>query len=180
MQTIASEMSDSPLQLYSMLALVCSLFVAAVVAVVVPLILWPRLQRSRSKLCDREVKTAVNHHYINFILTACKAVQVVDCGAEALMVPGTEAATLPVGLEPQGAREGWHWKRLRLEDSVQAQDQRECNNEMAALPQVCVSLHLNSLIKLLHYNSCCCKSHLFKTPIQTVQKNWCDLLAGLK
>ena len=60
---LASEMSDSPLQLYSML--VCSLFVAAVVAVVVPLILW-RLQRSRSKLymCDREVKTAVNHHYI--------------------------------------------------------------------------------------------------------------------
>ena len=66
-----------------------------------------------------------------------------DCGAEALMVPGTEAATWPVilDLEPQG--EGWHWKRLRLEDSVQAQDQGESNNEMAALPQVCVLLHLN-------------------------------------
>ena len=85
-------------------------------------------------------KTAVNHHYINFILTACKAAQAVDCGAEALMVPGTEAATCPVILEPQGLGEGWHWKRLtlRLEDSVQAQDQGECNNEMAALPQVCV------------------------------------------
>ena len=58
-----------------------------------------------------------------------------DCGAEALMVAGTEAATWPVILEPQG-------KRLRLEDSVQAQDQGECNNEMATLPQVCVLLHL--------------------------------------
>ena len=100
-------------------------------------------------------------------IAACKAAQAVDCGAEALMVPGTEAATWSVILEPQG--EGWQWKHLRLEDSVQAQDQ------MAALPQVCVLLHLNSLIKLLHYNSCLCKSHLFKTPIQTAQKNWCDV-----
>ena len=69
------------------------------------------------------------------ITAACKAAQAVDCGAEALMVPGTEAATWSVILEPQG--EGWHWKHLRLEDSVQAQDQGECNNEMASLPQVC-------------------------------------------
>ena len=47
-----------------------------------------------------------------FILTACKAAQAVDCGAEALMVPGTEA-TLPVILEPQDAAEGWNWKRLK-------------------------------------------------------------------
>ena len=107
---------------------------------------------------------------------ACKAAQAVDCGVEALMVPGTEAATWSVILERQG--EGWHWKRLRLEDSLdlQAQDQGECNNEMAALPQVCVLLHLNSLIfKLLHYNSCRCNSHLFKRVAQTVQKNWCDV-----
>ena len=49
--------------------------------------------------------------------------------------------TLPVILELQG--EGWHWKHLRLKTrSVQAQDQGDCNNEMAALPQVCVLLHL--------------------------------------
>ena len=78
---------------------------------------------------------------------ACKAAQAVDCGVVALMVPGTEAATWSVILEPQG--EGWQWKhKLRLEDSVQAQDQ--ANNEIAALPQVCVLLLFNSLIKLLH------------------------------
>ena len=80
-----------------------------------------------------EVKTAVITTTL-ITIAACKAAQAVDCGAEALMVPGTEAATCPVILEPQS--EGWQCKRLRLEHSVQAQDQGECNNEMATIPQV--------------------------------------------